>query len=134
MAQKLAGRSRKSEAPGKSAVAGKPNVAPLAWSSWRFSPRDFVTGGLLVLATLLVYWPALGGGLIWDDAAHITRPELRSLRGLSRIWFELGATQQYYPLLHSAFWVEHRLWGDAVLGYHLANLFEHCLSACLVVA
>jgi tetratricopeptide (TPR) repeat protein len=23
----------------------------------------------------------------------------------------VGATQQYYPVLHSAFWVEHRLWG-----------------------
>ena len=38
-------------------------------------------------------------------------PELRSLGGLWRIWSELGATQQYYPLLHSAFWLEHRLWG-----------------------
>ncbi|MGA2696036.1 MAG: tetratricopeptide repeat protein [Terriglobales bacterium] len=57
----------------------------------------------------------------------------QSFHGLWRIWFELGATQQYYPLLHTAFWIEHRLWGDAVVGYHLANLFEHCLSACLVV-
>ncbi|HTS51389.1 MAG TPA: tetratricopeptide repeat protein [Bryobacteraceae bacterium] len=133
MAQKLAGRPRKSEALVKSDAPGKPSVAPLAWSSWRFSPRDFVTGALLVLATLLAYWPALGGGLIWDDAAHITRPELRSLTGLSRIWFELGATQQYYPLLHSAFWVEHRLWGGAVLGYHLANVLLHASAALLVV-
>ena len=29
-------------------------------------------------------------------------------------WFELGASSQYYPLLHSAFWIEHRFWGDAV--------------------
>jgi hypothetical protein len=35
--------------------------------------------------------------------------------------------------LHSAFWFEHRLWGDAVLGYHLANLTQHALAACLVV-
>ena len=33
-----------------------------------------------------------------------------------------GATQQYYPLLHSAFWLEHKLWGDATLGYHLVNI------------
>jgi len=43
----------------------------------------------------------------------------RSLDGLRRIWFEIGATQQYYPLLHSAFWIEHLAWGDATVGYHL---------------
>ena len=50
-----------------------------------------------------------------------------------RIWSELGATQQYYPLLHSAFWLEHKLWGDALLGYHLANVLLHAASASLVV-
>ncbi len=48
--------------------------------------------------------------------------------------FDLGATQQYYPLLHSAFWLEHRLWGDAVFGYHLTNVLLHALAALLVVA
>ncbi len=96
--------------------------------------RDLLGWLGIFVAGLIAYWPALQGTLLWDDNAHITSASLQSLHGLWRIWFELGATQQYYPLLHSAFWVEHRLWGDAVLGYHLANLFEHCLSACLVVA
>ena len=87
----------------------------------------------MFLAVLLAYWPALRGGLLWDDNAHITAPHLRSLYGLWRIWFDLRSTQQYYPLLHSAFWLEHRFWGDAVLGYHLVNLAEHALSAYLVV-
>lgn len=87
----------------------------------------------IFVAGFIAYWPALHGTLLWDDNAHITSPSLQSLHGLWRIWFELGATQQYYPLLHTVFWVEHRVWGDAVVGYHLANVFEHCLSACLVV-
>jgi len=87
---------------------------------------------LIFLTTLLIYSPALHGGFLWDDGGHVTKPELRSLAGLARIWFEVGATQQYYPLLHSAFWIEHRLWGDATLGYHLANLFEHATAACLL--
>ena len=58
---------------------------------------------------------------------------LRSLGGLRDIWFKLGATQQYYPLLHSAFWAEAQLWGDYVLGYHLANVVLHVIAACLVV-
>jgi len=81
----------------------------------------------------LAYLPAQRGGLLWDDSSHLTRPELQSLHGLWRIWFDLGATQQYYPLLHSAFWMEHRIWGDAVLGYHLTNVALHAASACLVV-
>jgi tetratricopeptide (TPR) repeat protein len=88
---------------------------------------------LIVCCTLLAYLPALDGGLLWDDAAHITRPELRSLHGLWRIWSDLGATQQYYPLLHSAFWMEYKLWGDALLGYHLTNLLLHAAAACLVM-
>jgi tetratricopeptide (TPR) repeat protein len=88
---------------------------------------------LIVCCTLLAYLPALNGGLLWDDAAHITRPELRSLHGLWRIWSDLGATQQYYPLLHSAFWIEYKLWGDALLGYHLANLLLHAAAALLVM-
>jgi protein O-mannosyl-transferase len=84
-------------------------------------------------ATLAAYLPALHGSRVWDDNNHVTRPDLRSLHGLWRIWFDLGATQQYYPLLHSAFWLEHQMWGNTVVGYHLTNIVLHALSACLVV-
>jgi len=87
----------------------------------------------LSLVVLLAYLPAVNGGLVWDDDGHVTRPELRSLHGLWRIWTELGATQQYYPVLHSAFWIEHRLWGDATLGYHLVNILLHATAAWLFV-
>jgi protein O-mannosyl-transferase len=84
-------------------------------------------------SALIAYWPALGGSALWDDDAHLTKPALQSWHGLYRIWFELGATQQYYPLTHSAFWLERRLWGDAFAGYHLANIFLHSLAAFLLV-
>ena len=83
-------------------------------------------------ATLAAYWPALRGHLIWDDGAYVTGASLQSWHGLRRIWTELGATEQYYPLLHSAFWVEHWLWGDATLGYHFLNVALHAASACLL--
>jgi Flp pilus assembly protein TadD len=51
-----------------------------------------------------------------------------------RIWTELGATQQYYPVVHTVFWVEHRVFGDSTLGYHLVNILLHGLSALLLVA
>jgi tetratricopeptide (TPR) repeat protein len=88
---------------------------------------------VIPVAVLVTYLPALHGGPLWDDFGHITVPELRSLTGLWRIWSELGATQQYYPVLHVAFWLEHRLWGDAFVGYHLANVALHSASAVLLV-
>jgi protein O-mannosyl-transferase len=93
----------------------------------------FAPFAALLLTTFLAYWPALRGEMVWDDSSHVTAPNLQSFHGLWRIWFELGATQQYYPLLHSAFWLQHRLWGDAVLGYHLVNVLLHGICACLVV-
>src|SRR4051794_21872006 len=87
----------------------------------------------LVALTLLAYQPAWHGQPIWDDEAHMTKPELRSLGGLARIWTEPGATQQYYPVVHSLFWFEHQLWGDAVLPYHLVNILLHVGAALLLV-
>jgi hypothetical protein len=96
--------------------------------------RDCAGFALIACAIFVAYLPAMRGALLWDDEGHITRPDLRSLEGLWRIWTVPGATQQYYPLLHSAFWAEHALWGDAVLYYHLVNVALHALAACLVVA
>jgi tetratricopeptide (TPR) repeat protein len=89
--------------------------------------------GLLVFGlALAVYQPAWNGGALWDDAAYITAPSLRSVDSLVHIWISPGTTEQYYPLVHTVFWVEHRLWGDATTGYHLANILLHALSACLL--
>ena len=101
----------------------------------RDASRPFVFWCMVTLVfglVLLCYWPALHGDLLWDDPAHVPRPELRSWHGLSRIWFDVGATQQYYPVLFSAFWIEHHLWGDRTLGYHLLNLLLHVTSCCLL--
>jgi len=88
---------------------------------------------ILLAATFLAYYPAWHGQPIWDDDAHMTKPELRSWQGLIRIWTEIGATQQYYPLAHSAFWVQQKFWGDSTLGYHLVNILLHAISALLLL-
>ncbi len=116
-------------------TAARPSPAISSPSTKISGPsRDLLLAAALLSLTLIAYLPALRGGLLWDDDAHVTKPALRSLHGLWRVWFDLGATQQYYPLLHTAFWIEHGLWGDAVLGYHLANVALHGIAALLVVA
>jgi len=88
---------------------------------------------LLTVAALAAYAPALHGTPLWDDDGHLTRAALRSWSGLAQIWFEPGATQQYYPLVHSAFWLQARLWDDTFLAYHLVNVGLHVVSACLLI-
>jgi len=80
---------------------------------------------ILAITIGLAFAPGLGGGLMWDDPGHMTKPELQSFDGLLRIWFHPGATQQYYPLLHSAFWVENLLFGPSTVAAHLITLLLH---------
>src|SRR6266699_4361546 len=88
---------------------------------------------ILAVVTMLAYQPAWHGGLLWDDDANIASPELRSLDGLRRIWFEPRATQQYYPLLYSSSWLQERFWRDSPTGYHLVNLLLHIGCVVLVL-
>lgn len=89
---------------------------------------------MIVVATVAIaYLPALRCNFVWNDGDYVTQPQLRSWSGLWRIWTEPGATEQYYPVLHGAFWLQHRLWGDAAVGYHAANILLHAAAACLLV-
>jgi protein O-mannosyl-transferase len=114
-------------------MLNRDTASPLG-SETRFASRVLACGwiALVVAALFVAYWPALHGSFLWDDDAHVTQPQLRSIQGLSRIWFDLGTTQQYCPLLHSAFWLQWQLWGDNPFGYHIVNLLLHSAAAILV--
>ena len=99
--------------------------------SW--SKRDWSFCLILAVVTILAYQPAWHGGVLWDDEPHIGGPELRTLDGLRRIWFVPRTTQQYYPLLHTSFWLQQRLWGDSTTGYHIVNLLLHIGCVVLVL-
>lgn len=87
---------------------------------------------LIVLAMFVVYWPSMHGGMVFDDDFYLTRADLQSSSGLVRIWFDPLATAQYYPLVHTAFSLEHKLWGDNYVGYHVANVVWQALAVCLL--
>jgi tetratricopeptide (TPR) repeat protein len=108
---------------GKSAIAAAPILGP----------KDWLFAVALAAALFLAYKPAWHGGFIWDDDANLTNLDLHSAEGLRRIWLEPVATPQYYPLVYTTFWVEHNLWGNATLGYHLVSIALHLASALLVL-
>jgi len=73
-------------------------ASPVPGRDGATSPPRGVHGAvfwLLLLATLLAYGPSLSGDFLWDDAGHVTNPTLQSWSGLTRVWIEPGATQQY---------------------------------------
>jgi tetratricopeptide (TPR) repeat protein len=95
-----------------------------------------VLWGILIFAlAATAYTPALRGGFIWDDDDYVTdNPTLINLDGLGRIWLEFGATPQYYPLVHTTFWIEYHLWQLHPFGYHLTNVLLHAVNALLLWA
>ncbi len=95
--------------------------------------RNYIFAIALVLTALLAYRPVWHGTPLMDDQTYlITKPELRSGSGLLSLWMQPQTTKQYHPLVNTVFWVGNKLWGDAMLGYHLANIFLHSVSALLL--
>lgn len=85
--------------------------------------------GLVALATL-AHGRSVMNGFIWDDDFYVTdNKTLRSLDGLRQIWFEPKATPQYYPLVHTSYWIEYRLWELWPAGYHAVNVALHAAAS-----
>jgi tetratricopeptide (TPR) repeat protein len=92
--------------------------------------RVLLTAGVLLACTIIAYLPAIHSGFIWDDDDNVTNNAcLRNLGGLAAIWLKPGATQQYYPLTHTSFWVEYHLWGLRPAPYHVTNVLLHAAAA-----
>src|SRR4051812_39978260 len=108
------------------------------------SAKDFVLwAGVIVLAVLSAYSPALHGKFIWDDDKHVEQnraltpigpPDAQSrVPGLLNIWAAHWRwlftgnpkvwTPQYYPLTHTTFWVEAQL-VDYQLGQQETTVFH----------
>jgi tetratricopeptide (TPR) repeat protein len=87
----------------------------------------------LVAAIGLAYALALRGQFVWDDRVNIVaNPRLHDLAGLAQIWTDRHASQQYYPLTYSSFWLNYQLGGLDPLGYHLVNVALHATTAVLL--
>ncbi len=88
----------------------------------------------LVALTVFAYLPALlWGGYIWDDDQYVVKNDnLRSVEGLKNIWLHPESIPQYYPLVHTSYWIEYHLWGVEPVGYHAVNIVIHAVNAILL--
>ncbi len=90
---------------------------------------------LIVAAVFVAYLPALDAGFIWDDEDYVTHnPEIRTAEGLWSIWSEPSSLPQYYPLVHTTYWIEYHLWELDPFGYHLVNIVLHAAGCVLLFA
>ena len=115
-------------------VSSSKSISPARESAaWR-RYRDWVLGAALVATTALVYQPAWHGKPLLDDAGRfMMTPEQQSWNGLARLWIQPRTTWQYHPLVDTMYWVEAKLWGQEVFGYHLVTIALHVASALLLV-
>lgn len=92
--------------------------------------RSWAPALWLLGLTLLFYLPALFNGYIWDDDNYVLNNlTLRTWDGLRQMWLEPRSIPQYYPLVHSTFWIEYQLWELRPFGYHLVNVLFHAGAA-----
>ena len=110
--------------------ARRNEVGPTSSRPQAYGPNLLLWYAVLVAATFVVYRPVWHGGLLWDDEAHIIAETLKTWSGLARLWTDFTASQQYYPVAGTAFWIIGHLSGDT-FGYHAVNILLHATSAFL---
>ncbi len=100
------------------------------------SNRIYYLASIVALVTFAVYLPSLRNDFTgWDDTGWVVEnPHLRSLSASFFRWAFLDFYRAYWcPLTCISFAIDHRLWGNAPVGYHLTNTLLHAANSYLVV-
>jgi hypothetical protein len=90
-----------------------------------------LAAAMLVGATVVAYWPAVGGDFIFDDALHLRDNPVLKPGGLLASW-RPGVQPNYWPLTFSIYWLGYQCWGLSPVGYHVLNLALHAACALLL--
>lgn len=92
---------------------------------------------LLFFIGFATYFSSFWNDFVWDDRFFFVRNILtQDLNHIYQIFTSnttagAGSESNYYrPLATLSFALDHVLWGGRVFGYHLTNIFFHCLNAC----
>ncbi len=121
------------------------------------APRHhwWLAGAVVFALAVVAYWPTVNNDFVnWDDHEYLTENDYVAERGgLARIWDPREQHRQFYPMVFSSYWLEHKLtlWlrGQAALDsyagvdpadrgfepriHHATNLVLHAACAALVV-
>ncbi|MEI6681517.1 MAG: tetratricopeptide repeat protein [Bacteroidota bacterium] len=131
-------KSNKPAPPSRIPEKNNSGVVP----SWLTNPaqllssRSFQYALVIVVVTLLAFFPALRSGFMqtWDDEKYVTaNPVVRELTPahLGQM-FTRPVNGSYVPLPLLSFAIDYKLFGDNPLPFHATNLILHILCALLV--
>lgn len=97
-------------------------------------PQRRFFGLALALAALstLPYAPALQGGFVWDDVAHIRDNSLIESWGSVASYFDHLEGRYFRPLVFASYRLDDEIHGLSPLGFHLTNLLLHAVNVLLV--
>ncbi len=97
---------------------------------------------VLAVVICIIFSGTVRNGFIWDDDDYIYKnPLLTEPGGLAKIWKSYYSpkfnpqenTPQYYPLVFTTFYLEHKLWGLYPAGYHITNVLLHIANTILLL-
>lgn len=92
----------------------------------------------VAVLSVAVYWNSLNCGFVnWDDRGYIKEnPLVTGDGGLAAIWLDVfkdKPAEQYYPMVFSTYWIEHRLVKLEPKLYHAVQVGLHALVAVVVL-
>ena len=85
----------------------------------------------LFVVIVITYLPATRCGYVWDDDALLTQNAPVLTGEFLDLWTP-GTTLQFYPLVFSSYWIEHKLWGLDPFGYHIDSILLHAGSTVIL--
>jgi tetratricopeptide (TPR) repeat protein len=84
----------------------------------------------ILLLTLLVYWPAIHNGFVWDDTVYVQRNPLIHTLDLQEI-FSSYLAGNYHPVTVLVLAIEYGMFGLKESGYHVVNILLHLANTLL---
>jgi len=113
------------------ARAQAPSASPLAR---RVLLVDWFFPAVIAVLTLVTFLPSLQGEFVnWDDFdTLLNNPDYKGLGWTQLSWmFTTFYMGHYQPLTWLTWSIDFLLWGANPLGFHLTNIFFHCVNAVL---
>ena len=89
---------------------------------------------LALIITVVVYLPGVNYDFLWDDNFYLTEKHMEFNPANLRYWLDGTVLDLYSPVTAYSLMIDHNLFGDSLIAYHLHSLLLHCGSVLIFIA